>query len=125
VNHGKLQGVKILGAVKMVNGTLYGIGVVPVYPELITLKAAKILERVAVVFAAAAASLVLAKGKESFTVISGALGAGNLKKVIDGTQNVVMLKVHKNYSEKLDILNGLDLTASSVLVFLCGLDGEK
>ena len=211
----------------MVNGTLYGIGVGPGDPELITIKAAKILERVTVVFAAAstrniyslaaeiasphikkgvpvvhldfpmtldkkrlntawkanagevagalrkgkdaafitigdpmiystfgyimrsiretypdipievvpgitsyqagaaAAGLVLAEGEESFTVISGALGAGELKKVIDCTQNVVILKVYKNYNEILDILNHLDITAGSVLVSRCGLDGEK
>lgn len=211
----------------MVNGTLYGIGVGPGDPELITLKAAKILERVAVVFAAAstgntyslaveiasphlkkgvpvvrldfpmtlnkkrlntvwkanagkvagalrngkdaafitigdpmiystfgyimrsiketypdipikvvpgitsyqagaaAAGLILAEGEESFTVISGALGAGELKKLIDDTQNVVMLKVYKNYSEILDTLNSLDLTAGSVLVSRCDLMGKN
>ncbi|MDO9566147.1 MAG: precorrin-2 C(20)-methyltransferase [Candidatus Desulfaltia sp.] len=75
--------------------------------------------------AAAAACRVLAEGEESFTVISGALGARELKKVIDNTQNVVMLKVYKNYREILDTLNRLNLAGDSVLVSRCGLDGEK
>ena len=37
----------------MINGTLYGIGVGPGDPELITLKAVRILRQVDVVFAAA------------------------------------------------------------------------
>ena len=74
---------------------------------------------------AAAAGRVLAEGEESFTVISGALGARELKKVIGDTQNVVMLKVYKNYREILDALNSLDLAGGSVLVSRCGLDEEK
>ena len=211
----------------MINGTLYGIGVGPGDPDLITLKAAKILERVAVVFAAAstgniyslaaeiasphlkkgvpvvrldfpmtldkkrlntvwkanagkvagalrkgkdaafitigdpmiystfgyimrsiketypdipikiipgitsyqagaaAAGRVLAEGEESLTVISGIPGAGKLKKLIDHTKNVVILKVYRNYREIFDTLNHLDLATGSVLVSRCGLNGEE
>jgi precorrin-2 C20-methyltransferase (EC 2.1.1.130)/cobalt-factor II C20-methyltransferase (EC 2.1.1.151) len=221
------EGIKIWGAVKMVSGTLYGIGVGPRDPELITIKAAKILKQVAVVFTAAstknsyslameiaaphlkedvsvvrldfpmtwdkevlatawqvnagkvadvlkkgkdaafitlgdpmtystfgyimhaiketcpdmpvriipgitsyqagaaAVGRILAEGEESFTVISGSLGARELKKVINNTQNMIMLKVYKNYREILDTLNSLDLASGSVLVSRCGLNGEK
>ena len=211
----------------MINGTLYGIGVGPGDPELITLKAVKILRRVDVVFAAAstgnshslavkiasphlkegapvvrlgfpmtrdkntltttwqenarkvidtlkegkdaamitlgdpmtystfgyvmriirekapeipikiipgitsyhagaaAAGQVLAEAEESFTVISGALGAKKLKEIIAHTDTVVILKVYKNYKEITDALNHLDLAAGSVLISRCGLDGEE
>jgi precorrin-2/cobalt-factor-2 C20-methyltransferase len=75
--------------------------------------------------AAAAAGQVLAEAEESFTVISGALGAQKLKEVIDHTDNVVILKVYKNYKEIIDTLNHLDLAAGSVLISRCGLDGEE
>lgn len=75
--------------------------------------------------AAAAAGHVLAEGEESFTVVSGILGARELKRVIGNTQNVVMLKVYKNYREILDALSSLDLVGGSVLVSRCGLSGEK
>ena len=72
----------------------------------------------------ASAGLILAEGEESFTVVSGALGSENLKKVIDSTDTVVMLKVYRNYKEIFDTLHELDLTDKSVLISKCGLDGE-
>ena len=74
---------------------------------------------------AAAAGHVLAEAEESFTVISGALGAQKLKEVIDHTDNVVMLKVYRNYKEIMDVLDELNLTAGAVLISRCGLDGER
>jgi len=74
---------------------------------------------------AAAAGQILVEADESFVVISGVLGARRLKQVIDHTDSVVMLKVYRNYSEILDTLNELDLTARSVLISRCGLDGEE
>lgn len=74
---------------------------------------------------AAAAGHVLAEAEESFTVISGALGAQKLKEIIAHTDNVVILKVYKNYKEIIDTLNHLDLAAGSVLISRCGLDGEE
>ena len=64
---------------------------------------------------AAAAGHVLAEAEESFTVISGALGAQKLKEVIDHTDNVVMLKVYRNYKEIMDVLDELNLTAEPSL----------
>jgi len=72
----------------------------------------------------ASAGMVLAEGEESFTVISGALGSENLKRVISSTDTVVMLKVYRNYKEIFDTLKELDLTDRSVLVSKCGLEGE-
>ncbi len=75
--------------------------------------------------AAASAGRVLAEGEESFTVVSGALGAENLKEIVDHTDNLVMLKVYRNYKEIIDTLKQLDLTDNSILISRCGLDGEQ
>jgi len=74
---------------------------------------------------AALAGRVLAEGEESLTVISGALGPRRLREVIDHTDNVVMLKVYRNYREILDALNDMDLSHRAVLVSRCGFDGEQ
>ena len=74
---------------------------------------------------AAATGRILVEGEESFAVITGIGGGKSLKQVIDHTDNVVMLKVYRNYKEILDALDELDLTANSVLVSRCGLEGEE
>jgi len=74
---------------------------------------------------AAAAGETLAEAEESFTIISGALGAKKLREVIDHTDRVVMLKVYREYKEIMDVLDQLDLLKGSVLVSRCGLDGER
>jgi precorrin-2/cobalt-factor-2 C20-methyltransferase len=74
---------------------------------------------------AASAGRVLAEGEESFTVVSGAMGAHKLKEIIDHTDNVVVMKVYRNYKEIMDTLNDLDLTPRSILVSRCGLEEEE
>jgi len=74
---------------------------------------------------AAATGRTLVEGEESFAVITGIGGGKSLKQVIDHTDNVVMLKVYRNYKEIFDTLDELDLTANSVLVSRCGLEGEE
>ena len=74
---------------------------------------------------AAAAGKVLTEAEESFTVISGALGAKNLKQVINHSDNVVILKVYKNYKEIMNTLDQLDLTKNATLISRCGLKGEE
>lgn len=74
---------------------------------------------------AAAAGRVLAEAEESFTVVSGAMGAEQLRQVIDHTDNVVMLKVYRNYGEIIETVRRLDLAAKSVLISRCGLEGEE
>ena len=75
--------------------------------------------------AAAAAKQVIAKAEESFTVMSGALGEGNLQKAIETSDTVVMLKVYRKYREILDTLTKFNLADQSVLVSRCGLDDEN
>jgi len=74
---------------------------------------------------AAAAGWVLAEGEESLTVISGTMGGKRLKEVISHTDNIIMLKVYRNYRDILDTLNDLEMTAGSALITRCGLEGEE
>jgi len=74
---------------------------------------------------AAAAGHILTEAEESFTVISGALGAENLKQVINHTDNVVILKVYRNYKEIMDTLDHLDLKGKATLISRCGLKDEE
>jgi precorrin-2/cobalt-factor-2 C20-methyltransferase len=74
---------------------------------------------------AAATGRILAEGEESFAVTSGIGGGKSLKHLIDQADSVVMLKVYRNYKEIFDTLDELDLTANSVLISRCGLDGEE
>ena len=74
---------------------------------------------------AAAAGHILAEAEESFTVVSGALGAENLKQVIDHTDNVVILKVYRNYRGIMDTLDQLGLKGNAILISRCGLEDEE
>lgn len=74
---------------------------------------------------AAATGRILVEGEESFSVTTGIGGGKSLRQVIDHTDNVVMLKVYRNYKEIFNTLNELDLAANSVLVSRCGLEGEE
>ncbi|PKN63940.1 MAG: precorrin-2 C(20)-methyltransferase [Deltaproteobacteria bacterium HGW-Deltaproteobacteria-15] len=75
--------------------------------------------------ASAATGWVLAEGEESFSVVSGALGAERLTDVIEHTDTVVILKVYRHYKEIMEALKRLDLSGKSVLVSQCGLKDEK
>ena len=74
---------------------------------------------------AAAAGRVLAEGEESFTVVSGAMGPQKLREAVEHTDNVVVLKVYRNYRDILGALSDLGLTRHSILVSRCGFDGEQ
>ena len=75
--------------------------------------------------ASAATGWVLAEGEESFSVVSGAMGAARLKGILEHTDTVVILKVYRHYKEIMEALKDLDLANRSVLVSRCGLDEEK
>jgi precorrin-2/cobalt-factor-2 C20-methyltransferase len=74
---------------------------------------------------AARCRFVLAEGDESFSVISGALGAERLKEVLMRSENVVLLKVYRSYSKIKKILHDLNLSRNSILGSRCGLNGER
>ncbi|EFK09461.1 precorrin-2 C(20)-methyltransferase [delta proteobacterium NaphS2] len=74
---------------------------------------------------AAAAGEILAEAEESVAVISGALGAQNLKRIIHQTDNVVMLKVYRNYGKIMDMLDELGLMENATLISRCGLEDQE
>ncbi|MDY6878939.1 MAG: precorrin-2 C(20)-methyltransferase [Desulfatiglans sp.] len=74
---------------------------------------------------AAAAGHILAEAEESLTVVSGALGAKNLKRLIGHTDNVVILKVYRHYQEILKTLHDIGLNKDVTLISRCGLRDEK
>ncbi len=75
----------------------------------------------------AAAALIntpLTQGEESCYIVSGAKGAGNLRRVIDQTENVILLKVYRNFDEIYRALEELDLLDRAICITQCGLKGE-
>lgn len=74
--------------------------------------------------AAAAANTPLAEGEESFHLISGALGADNLRKIIETSENVAILKTYKHFDAIRSALDDLGLLDRAMCVSKCGLDGE-
>ena len=74
--------------------------------------------------AAALTQIPLTEGEESFYVVSGALGAARLREVVERSDNIVMLKTYRNFTEIYAALEELDLLDRAVCISRCGLDGE-
>jgi precorrin-2/cobalt-factor-2 C20-methyltransferase len=74
--------------------------------------------------AAALTHTPLTEGEESFSLVSGALGAARLREVADKSDNIVMLKTYRNFGEIYRTLDELDLLDRAVCISRCGLDGE-
>lgn len=74
--------------------------------------------------AAAAANTPLTEGEESFHLISGAMGGDTLRKIIETSDNVVMLKTYRHFDNICETLDQLGLLDRAVCVSRCGLDGE-
>jgi len=74
--------------------------------------------------AAAASNMPLTEGEESFHLISGAMGGSQLRKIIETSDNVVMLKTYRHFDNIYQALEELDLLDRAVCISRCGLDGE-
>ena len=74
--------------------------------------------------AAALTHIPLTEGEESFYLVSGALGAAQLKEVIDKTDNIVILKTYRYFNEIYRVLEDLDLLDRTTCISRCGLEGE-
>ncbi|MDQ7782234.1 MAG: precorrin-2 C(20)-methyltransferase [Desulfomonilaceae bacterium] len=74
--------------------------------------------------AAALSNTPLTEGEESFHLISGANGGRNLRKIIESSENVVVLKTYKYFDDIFDTLEDLDLVDRSILVSRMGLEDE-
>jgi len=74
---------------------------------------------------AAAAGHILAKAEETLTVISGAMGAEQLQQAFDHSDNLVILKVYRNYKAIMNTLDQLSLKKNATLISCCGLNREE
>ena len=74
--------------------------------------------------AAALTHIPLTEGEESFYLVSGALGAAQLKEVIDKSDNIVILKTYRYFDEIFQVLEDMDLLDRTTCISRCGLEGE-
>jgi len=74
--------------------------------------------------AAALSNTPLTEGEESFHLISGANGGRNLRKIIESSENVVVLKTYKHFDDIFETLEDLNLVDHSILVSRMGLADE-
>lgn len=74
--------------------------------------------------AAALAATPLTEGEESFHLISGAKGGAKLRKIIETSENVVMLKTYRHFDDIYETLEELDLLDRALCLSRCGLHGE-
>ncbi len=74
--------------------------------------------------AAALAATPLTEGEESFHLISGAKGGAKLRKIIETSENIVMLKTYRHFDDIYETLEELDLLDRALCLSRCGLDGE-
>ncbi|MFH1116070.1 MAG: precorrin-2 C(20)-methyltransferase [Pseudomonadota bacterium] len=74
--------------------------------------------------AAALSNTPLAEGEETFHLISGANGGKNLRRIIESSENIVVLKTYKHFDDIVETLEELDLVDNSILVSRIGLEGE-
>jgi len=74
--------------------------------------------------AAALTHIPLTEGEESFYLVSGALGAAQLRGVIDKSDNIVILKTYRYFDEIFQVLEDMDLLDRTTCISRCGLEGE-
>lgn len=74
--------------------------------------------------AAALSNTPLTEGEESFHLISGANGGRNLRKIVESSENVVVLKTYKHFDDIFATLEDLNLVDRSILVSRMGLSDE-
>jgi precorrin-2/cobalt-factor-2 C20-methyltransferase len=74
--------------------------------------------------AAAASNTPLTEGEESFHLISGAMGGSQLRKIIETSDNVVMLKTYRHFDNIYQTIEELGLLDQALCISRCGLDGD-
>ncbi|MBZ4645481.1 MAG: precorrin-2/cobalt-factor-2 C20-methyltransferase [Petroclostridium sp.] len=74
--------------------------------------------------AASRIDVPLAEGKETVAIIPSAYECENLDKILVDFDNIVLMKVSRNYEQLVEVLERHRLKEKSVLVSRCGLDEE-
>lgn len=67
----------------------------------------------------------LVEGNDILSIIPATADEEKIKKVIEVTDNVVLMKVYKNFSDMVDVLTENNLTDKAVMLSRCGLPDEK
>ena len=67
----------------------------------------------------------LVEGNDILTIIPATAEEAKVKKAIAATDNVVLMKVYKNFSEVVDCLSENELTDKAVMISRCGLPEEE
>jgi precorrin-2/cobalt-factor-2 C20-methyltransferase len=67
----------------------------------------------------------LVEGNDVLSIVPATADEEKIKNVMQATDNVVMMKVYKNFSQMVDLLEENKLTGNAVMISRCGLDDEK
>ncbi|BBB91006.1 MAG TPA: precorrin-2 C(20)-methyltransferase [Methylomusa anaerophila] len=67
----------------------------------------------------------LAEGGDILSIIPATIDEERLEQVLQVSDNVVLMKVYKNFAQIVDKLNKHGMTENAVMVSKCGLEGEE
>lgn len=67
----------------------------------------------------------LAEGGDILSIVPATIDDERLEKVLAVSDNVVLMKVYKNYSQIVDKLHKFGMVENAVMVSKCGLEGEE
>ncbi len=67
----------------------------------------------------------LVEGNDILAIVPATADEEKIKRVMQATDNVVMMKVYKNFSQMVDVLEDNELTENAVMISRCGLNDEK
>ncbi len=67
----------------------------------------------------------LAEGEDILSIIPATISEEKMDRILEISDNVVMMKVYKNYRQVIDKLNHHGQAEHAVMVSRCGLDGEQ
>ncbi len=67
----------------------------------------------------------LAEGEDILSIIPATISEEKMDQILEISDNVVMMKVYKNYRQVIDKLNRHGQAEHAVMVSRCGLDGEQ
>ncbi len=67
----------------------------------------------------------IVEGNEVLSIVPATADAATIDKALSAADNIVLMKVYKNYSEIVDLLEKHDMADQAVLVSRAGLDDER
>lgn len=67
----------------------------------------------------------LVEGNDILSIVPATADREKIEKIMSVSDNVVLMKVYKNFSDMVDVLSDNDMTKNSVMVSRCGLPDEE